>query len=102
MKAEIAATSYSAVGRKYGVSDKAVRNLQGNVQKLGARWRVSVQLFDAATQRILSAINASGQLRVSSTTLQGRIAIRLAFLHPRTAEAHIDAVEQIVKRVLQV
>jgi TolB-like protein/Flp pilus assembly protein TadD len=26
--------------------------LQGNVQKLGAQWRVSVQLFDAATQRI--------------------------------------------------
>ena len=26
--------------------------LQGNVQKLGAQWRVSIQLFDAATQRI--------------------------------------------------
>lgn len=26
--------------------------LQGNVQKLGAQWRVSVQLFDAASQRV--------------------------------------------------
>jgi aromatic-L-amino-acid decarboxylase len=55
---------------------------------------------DAATQRILTAINESGELRVSSTTLQGRIAIRLAFLHPRTCEAHIDAVEHLVRRAL--
>lgn len=55
---------------------------------------------DAATRRILAAINESGQLRVSSTTLDGRIAIRLAFLHPRTSEAHIDAVEQVVRQAL--
>jgi len=55
---------------------------------------------DQATQRILAAINESGELRVSSTTLHGRIAIRLAFLHPRTSEAHIDTVEHLVRRAL--
>jgi aromatic-L-amino-acid decarboxylase len=55
---------------------------------------------DAATQRILDAINESGQLRVSSTTLRGRTAIRLAFLHPRTGEAQIDAVERVVRQAL--
>jgi aromatic-L-amino-acid decarboxylase len=55
---------------------------------------------DAATQRILAAINESGQLRVSSTTLHGRTAIRLAFLHPRTNEAHIDAVEHLARQAL--
>jgi eukaryotic-like serine/threonine-protein kinase len=33
--------------------DLGVRHvLQGNVQKLGARWRVSIQLFDGMTQKI--------------------------------------------------
>ena len=55
---------------------------------------------DAATQRVFASINASGQLRVSSTTLHDRTAIRLAFLHPRTGEAQIEAVEQSVRRAL--
>jgi aromatic-L-amino-acid/L-tryptophan decarboxylase len=56
---------------------------------------------DATTQRIFSTINESGELRVSSTTLHGRTAIRLAFLHPRTGEAQIDAVEHAVRRTLE-
>src|SRR5262249_62252437 len=33
--------------------DLGVRHvLQGNVQRLGARWRVSLQLYDGITQRI--------------------------------------------------
>jgi glutamate/tyrosine decarboxylase-like PLP-dependent enzyme len=55
---------------------------------------------DAATQRVFASINASGQLRVSSTTLHDRTAIRLAFLHPRTGEAQIEVVEQSVRRAL--
>jgi eukaryotic-like serine/threonine-protein kinase len=36
--------------------DLGVRHvLQGNVQKLGARWRVSIQLFDSMTQKIAYA-----------------------------------------------
>ena len=32
--------------------DLGVRHtLQGNVQKMGAHWRVSIQLFDATTQK---------------------------------------------------
>jgi len=56
---------------------------------------------DATTQRILAVINGSGELRVSSTTLHGRTAIRLAFLHPRTGEAQIDAVEAAIRRALE-
>ncbi len=56
---------------------------------------------DATTQRILATINESGELHVSSTTLQGRTAIRLAFLHPRTGEAQIDAVERAIRRALE-
>jgi aromatic-L-amino-acid/L-tryptophan decarboxylase len=56
---------------------------------------------DATTQRILAAINESGRLRVSSTTIQGRVAIRLAFLHPRTGEAQIDDVDRIVRQALE-
>jgi aromatic-L-amino-acid decarboxylase len=52
---------------------------------------------DVATQAILEAINASGQLRVSSTTLQRRTAIRLAFLHTRTGWAELDRLLQIVE-----
>jgi aromatic-L-amino-acid decarboxylase len=51
---------------------------------------------DAATQRLLEAINGSGQFHVSSTTLEGRTAIRLAFLHSRTGQAELDRLLQIV------
>ncbi len=56
---------------------------------------------DATTQRILAVINGSGELRVSSTTLHGRTAIRLAFLHPRTGEPQIDAVGAAIRRALE-
>jgi aromatic-L-amino-acid decarboxylase len=56
---------------------------------------------DTATERILAAINGSGNLRVSSTTLDGRTAIRLAFLHPRTGPSQIDEIERIVQRALE-
>jgi hypothetical protein len=55
---------------------------------------------DETTQRILAVINDSGELRVSSTTLHGRIAIRLAFLHPKTSQTQIGAVERVVRRAL--
>ncbi len=55
---------------------------------------------DAATDALLGALNASGTLHVSSTTLAGCSAIRLAFLHPRTGEAEIDAVLRIAQQML--
>jgi aromatic-L-amino-acid decarboxylase len=53
---------------------------------------------EEATDRILAAINNSGRFHVSSTTLQGHAAIRLAFLHPRTTVEHVDAVARIVRQ----
>jgi aromatic-L-amino-acid decarboxylase len=55
---------------------------------------------DAATEALLAALNLSGVLHVSSTTLAGRSAIRLAFLHPRTSQAQIDAVLRVAAATL--
>lgn len=55
---------------------------------------------DAATQALLEALNTSGELHVSSTTLDGRVTVRLAFLHPRSGPAQIEAVERIARRTL--
>lgn len=55
---------------------------------------------DAATEALNAALNTSGTLHVSSTTLAGRSAIRLAFLHPRTTEAEIDAVLRVAAATL--
>jgi TolB-like protein/Flp pilus assembly protein TadD len=58
--------------------DLGVRyTLQGNVQKLGARWRVSLQLFDAATQRI--AFSETHDFRLEDVfEVQDEIARRVA------------------------
>lgn len=45
---------------------------------------------DATTTALMAAINGSGRFRVSSTLLNGRVAIRLAFLHHRTGIAELD------------
>jgi aromatic-L-amino-acid/L-tryptophan decarboxylase len=57
---------------------------------------------DGATHAILDAINDSGQLRVSSTKLQRRTAIRLAFLHVRTGQAELDRLLGIVEHAMGV
>jgi TolB-like protein len=46
--------SYAAGTEPAGVCrDLRVRHaLQGTVQKLGAHWRVSMQMFDATTQKV--------------------------------------------------
>ena len=54
---------------------------------------------DAATQTILDALNGSGRLHVSSTTIDGRATIRLAFLHPRTGSGELDELIAIVEQV---
>src|SRR6185295_3939014 len=42
--------------------DLGVRHiLQGNIQKLGAQWRVSIQLFDSAKQRVVLSENQDFQ-----------------------------------------
>jgi len=57
---------------------------------------------DAATQAIHDAINASGRFHVSSTTLDGRITTRFAFLHLRTSRADLDQLLQVVRESSQV
>jgi aromatic-L-amino-acid decarboxylase len=44
---------------------------------------------DEAHQRILDAVNASGEVFLSHTKLDGRYAFRLAIGHIRTTEQHI-------------
>jgi aromatic-L-amino-acid/L-tryptophan decarboxylase len=62
---------------------------------------LSIAVFRAragavATDALLAALNATGRLHVSSTELAGSPWIRLAFLHPRTGRAEIDAVLEVV------
>lgn len=56
---------------------------------------------DDATAAMLAALNATGRLHVSSTTLEGRTHIRLAFLSPATSEIEIAAVIESVEATLQ-
>lgn len=51
---------------------------------------------DAATEHLLARIEADGRFRLSSTVRDGRIAIRLAFLHHRTTAAHLDALVALI------
>ena len=53
---------------------------------------------DDATQRILDVLNRSGRFHVSSTTLDGHVTIRLAFLHPRTDRAMLEDLVDLVRR----
>ena len=51
---------------------------------------------DTTTDSILHALNHSGHVHVSSTTMDGHTWIRLAFLHPATTHNHLDLVLTIV------
>ncbi len=52
---------------------------------------------DAATDRILDAINGSGRFHVSSTTLDGQATIRLAFLNPSSTREHVEGVVDLIR-----
>jgi aromatic-L-amino-acid decarboxylase len=63
---------------------------------------LSIALFratagDEATQRLLDTINTSGRFHVSSTTIDGRVTIRLAFLHPRSGRDLLDELVALVE-----
>lgn len=47
-------------------------------------------LGDEATARIQQTLNESGRVHVSSTTIDGRLWVRLAFLSQRTTGAVVD------------
>jgi aromatic-L-amino-acid decarboxylase len=52
---------------------------------------------DAATERVVEAINGSGRFKVSSTQLDGRTMVRLAILNPRTRREQIDGVLALIR-----
>jgi aromatic-L-amino-acid decarboxylase len=55
-----------------------------------ARWSgLSEQDLDAANQRLLDQVNATGKVFLSHTRLQGRYALRLAIGNLRTRERHV-------------
>ena len=44
---------------------------------------------DAANERLLDLVNASGDIFLSHTRLRGRLAIRVAIGHLRTTDEHV-------------
>ena len=46
---------------------------------------------DAANQRLLDALNASGELYLTHTKLDGKLTLRLCVGQTHTAQRHVDA-----------
>ena len=53
---------------------------------------------DAATERLLSSINSTRRVYLSSTRLDGRHTIRLCVLSFRTHKSHVDEVLEIIQK----
>ena len=67
------------------------------------RWRpkntpLSDAELDAANERIIDTVNASGDIFISHTRLRGRLTIRVAIGHLRTTEAHVRRVWQLIQQ----
>jgi aromatic-L-amino-acid decarboxylase len=61
------------------------------------RWRpqgisLSEAELDAANERLIDRVNASGDIFISHTRLRGRLTIRVAIGHLRTTDAHVHRV----------
>lgn len=56
---------------------------------------------DATTRRVHAAINASGEVYVSSTTVDERVHVRLALLSQRTTRHHVDAAIDVVDSAMR-
>lgn len=52
---------------------------------------------DALNERILDAVNASGEIFISHTRLRGRYALRLAIGNLRTSEQHVQRAWQLIR-----
>ncbi len=67
------------------------------------RWRpndrpLSDAELDAANERIIDAVNASGDIFISHTRLRGRLTIRVAIGHLRTTETHVRRVWELIQQ----
>lgn len=56
---------------------------------------------DETTQTMLDTINRTGEVHVSSTTLNGKLAIRLAFLNCRTTVTMVNRVIHLVRESIE-
>ncbi|HVZ20419.1 MAG TPA: pyridoxal-dependent decarboxylase, partial [Vicinamibacterales bacterium] len=57
--------------------------------RVRAQGGLEAAALDALNQRLLDAVNASGEVFLSHTRLRGALALRLAIGHLRTSEAHV-------------
>jgi len=57
--------------------------------------------LDAANERIIDLVNASGDIFISHTRLRGRLTIRVAIGHLRTTDAHVRRVWDLVQQSTQ-
>jgi aromatic-L-amino-acid decarboxylase len=57
--------------------------------------------LDVLNERLLDRVNASGEVFLSHTRLNGRFTIRLAIGHIRTAEAHVRRAYDLLKTELE-
>ena len=57
--------------------------------------------LDAVNERLLEAVNATGEVFLSHTRLRGRFAIRLAIGHIRTEERHVRRAWELLKAKLR-
>lgn len=70
--------------------------------ELGPRPDLSIITFrvhgdDAVQDALLEAVNADGHVHLSSTRLDGRVAIRLAVLSHRTTRATVDRAVELIR-----
>jgi aromatic-L-amino-acid decarboxylase len=56
------------------------------------------EALDAFNERLLSEINASGEVFLSHARLDGRMVLRLAVGHLRTSEAHVERAWALVRQ----
>ena len=56
--------------------------------------------LDALNARILDAVNASGEVFLSHTRLEGRFALRLAVGHIRTTERHVRRAWELLSEAM--
>ncbi len=55
---------------------------------------------NAASERLLNAVNASGEFFLSHAVLGGRYAVRVAVGHPRTSERHVHRLWELLQSLV--
>jgi aromatic-L-amino-acid/L-tryptophan decarboxylase len=90
-KLDLARWAWEVLGSIPGVSTRGIPDLSIVVFRVPGD--------DAAQDRALERINAGGLVRLSSTTLEGEVVLRLAVLSHRTRREHVERVVEHVAEV---